>query len=414
MERRWLVLVAVSLMFFFISSATFMSLGLVLPSMMAELKWSQTEAGATFSVLGLACCLASLLPMILVRRVGTRWTMFMGAMMLAVGFLLGFVTQGLMLFLVGTALMGVGFALCANIPGVYLLARWFPEKSARVIGIYFMCGAAGGVVGPPLAADLVASMDWRSWWMILAVTATIMSLVCIVLVRDRPLAEDAAGVAIQESGPDAANWPYKEAMRTPQFALLAAAMIVTQACVTVMHSAAAIHFKMLGHPAAFAAGVLGFQALMAAIAKGLSGAVGERVNPRLVLVGGLTLEAVGFVVLSFASTPLMAGVFAVTFGVGWGAAYLAITVLMIKYFGPRTGSDGMSLVWLLTVIAALAPAGAGMVADSLGSFGPAFVAGALMLLPIAVGLLIVRDPVRKSLHAGAGGSATGAIVESVA
>lgn len=414
MERRWLVLVAVSLMFFFISSATFMSLGLVLPSMMAELKWSQTEAGATFSVLGLACCLASLLPMILVRRVGTRGTMFLGALLLAAGFLLGFVTQGLMLFLVGTALMGVGFALCANIPGVYLLARWFPEKSARIIGIYFMCGAAGGVVGPPLAADLVASMDWRSWWMILALTASIMSVVCLTLVRDRPLAEDAAGEPIQESGPDAENWPYKEAMRTPQFALLAAAMVITQACVTVMHSAAAIHFKMLGHPAAFAAGMLGFQALMAAIAKGLSGAVGERVNPRLVLVGGLALEAVGFVVLSIAATPLLVGVFAVTFGVGWGAAYLAITVLMIKYFGPRTGSDGMSLVWLLTVIAALAPAGAGMVADELGSFGPAFVAGALMLLPIAVGLLIVREPVRKNLQASACGPATSAIVESVA
>ena len=181
-----------------------------------------------------------------------------------------------------------------------------------------------------------------------------------------------------------------------------------------MHSAAAIHFKMLGHPAAFAAGMLGFQALMAAIAKGLSGAVGERVNPRLLLVGGLALEAMGFVVLSIAATPLLVGVFAVTFGVGWGAAYLAITVLMIKYFGPRTGSDGMSLVWLLTVIAALAPAGAGMIADEFGSFGPAFVAGALMLLPIAVGLLIVREPVRKNLQATASGSATGAVVESVA
>lgn len=414
MERRWLVLGAVSLMFFFISSATFMSLGLVLPSMMAELKWSQTEAGATFSVLGLACCLASLLPMILVRRIGTRWTMFLGALMLAVGFLLGFVTEGLMLFLVGTALMGVGFALCANIPGVYLLARWFPEKSARIIGIYFMCGAAGGVVGPPLAADLVASMDWRSWWMILTVAATVMGLVCLALIRDKPLAEDAAGVAIQETGPDAENWSYKAAVRTPQFALLAAAMVVTQGCVTVMHSAAAIHFKMLGHPAAFAAGMLGFQALMAAVAKGLSGSVGERVNPRLLLVGGLALEAVGFLVLSIAATPLLVGVFAVTFGVGWGTAYLAITVLMIKYFGPRTGSDGMSLVWLLTVIAALAPAGAGAVADGLGSYGPAFVAGALMLLPIAVGLLIVREPIRKGLQADAGASAPGVAAEGVA
>jgi MFS family permease len=413
-KRRWLVLGAVSLMFFFISSATFMSLGLVLPSMMAELKWSQTEAGATFSVLGLACCLASLLPMMLVRRIGTRWTMLLGALMLAAGFLLGFITKGLVLFLIGTGLMGVGFALCANIPGVYLLARWFPEKSARIIGIYFMCGAAGGVVGPPLAADLVASMDWRSWWMILAITATIMGFVCLTIVRDRPLAEDAAGEPIQESGPDAENWPYKEAMRTPQFALLAAAMVITQACVTVMHSAAAIHFKMLDHTAAFAAGMLGLQALFAAVAKGLSGTVGERIHPRFLLVGGLALEAVGFLVLAIAATPLLVGVFAVTFGIGWGTAYLAITVLMIRYFGPRTGSDGMSLVWLLTVFASLAPAGAGMVADALGSFGPAFVAGALMLAPIAVGMLIVREPVRKSLQASAGGSAPTAVAEGLA
>lgn len=394
MERRWLVLIAVSLMFFFITSATFQSLGVVLFTMAKDLRWSQTEAGASFSVLGMTCCLSSLAPMALVNRIGTRWTMLLGGWTLGAGFLLAFVSHALPTFLVATGLMGVGFSLSANIPGVYLLAHWFPVRSGRVIGAYLMCGAFGGVAGPPVVQLVIAAGGWRSLWLVLAVAAAAMGLLCLLLIRDRtaPAAtEHAAG----PSASGASGWSRLEAIRTPQFVITALGMVVTEACVTVVHSAGVSHFSKLGLSPLFAAWMLSLQALMATAGKGLSGTLGDWISPRLLLAGGLVLESLGMVLLGFAAARPVAYAFAIVFGLGWGTAYLSITVILIRYFGARTGSAVLSIVWLATVVASLGPAGAGMVADRLGTFTPAFTVGGALLLPIAVAVLLMRPPVRK-------------------
>ena len=108
MQQKWLVLVAVSLIFFFLNGATFASLGVVLFSMIGELHWSQTAAGFSFSLLGIACGLSSPLPAILMKRIGGRWTMVLGAAVLALGFLLAGLTHGLVVFYLATTLLGIG------------------------------------------------------------------------------------------------------------------------------------------------------------------------------------------------------------------------------------------------------------------------------------------------------------------
>ncbi|MDB5985778.1 MAG: transporter [Nevskia sp.] len=406
MQRKWLVLAAVCLMFFFVTGATFMSMGVVLYSMIADLHWSQTAGGTSFSILGLACCLSSPLPAILMNWIGTRWTMLIGGALLSAGFFCAYITQGLTLFYVGTALMGVGFSLGANIPGVYLLASWFPERSARVIGIYLMFGALGGVAGPPAVEAIVAaSGSWRTHWLVMTVLAAVIGLVCLVLVRDRPadkLAGDEAAAAPAKSGSartitlTARDWVYREAALTPQFMLIAAAMVLTEACVTTVHSAAVTHLSKLGNTAVFAAFMLSLQSAMATLAKGASGTLSEFISPKYLLVGGLVIECVGMILLGYSSSHTMAYGFALTFGIGWGAAYLAVTVLLINYFGPNTGSAVLSTVWLLTGIAAIGPAAAGMVADRFGSYTQVFILGGLLLLPIAFGALLMRSPKRKS------------------
>ncbi len=396
MQRKWLVLLSVSLMYFFVSSSTFTSLGVVLFSMVRDLHWTQTEAGISFSILGLTCCLSSLAPMALIDRIGARWTMLAGGLVLSAGFLLAFLTRGLLQFFLATGLMGVGFTLAANIPGVFLLAQWFPHRSGRIIGVYLMFGAMGGVAGPPIAHAIAVAQGWRALWLLLAVAGVALGIVCLLLIRDGAGrdAEDVARAPARRT--PARDWRYREAVLTPQFAILALAMVVTEACVTTVNSAGVLHFSKLGVPAGFAALMLSLQALTATAGKGLSGAIGDWVDPRLLLVGGLLVQSLGVVVLGFAGTPASAYLFAVSFGVGWGTAYLAITVLLIEYFGPRTGSAALSLVWLLTTFAALGPAAAGMVADRFGGYAPVFDTGGALLVPIAFAALMMRRPVAAS------------------
>jgi MFS family permease len=397
MPRQWLVFAAASLMFFFITGATFMSMGVVLYAMIAQLHWSQTAAGTGFGVLGLACCLSSPLPAILMNRIGTRWTMMLGGALLSAGFICACLTQGIGLFYCGAALMGVGFSLGANIPGVYLLASWFPERPARLIGVYLMLGALGGVAGPPLASWIVQhGGGWRVHWFAMACLALICGLTCLVCVKDRPRTHTGADApGTRQAGSSGADWVYREAALTPQFLIIAAAMVLTQACVTTVQSAAVSHLAALGHTAAFAAFMLSLQSMMATIAKGASGTLSERIAPKRLLAAGLIIQCLGMLALAYARSPSLSYAFALAFGTGWGAAYLAVTVLLIGYFGPDTGSAVLSTVWLLTGLAAFGPPAAGMIDDRYGSFAPIFIAGGLALLPIALGALLMRTPERR-------------------
>src|ERR1700756_71335 len=105
MYRKWLILLAVSFMFLFVTGATFTSLGVVLFTMMRDLHWSYAAGGICFSVLGLTCGLASPLPTMIMDRFGTRLTMLVGAVVLALSFLLAAAADGLALFVLAVGLM---------------------------------------------------------------------------------------------------------------------------------------------------------------------------------------------------------------------------------------------------------------------------------------------------------------------
>ena len=85
--RPWLLLIVFSVLLFMVMAATFSSLGVVLPSMVGELKWNWAQAGLGFTLLGACCGGSAWFPPILIRRFGVRATLLVGTVVMAVGFL---------------------------------------------------------------------------------------------------------------------------------------------------------------------------------------------------------------------------------------------------------------------------------------------------------------------------------------
>ena len=83
--RPWLLLAAFSLLLFLITAATYASLGVVIPAMVADLGWSWQVAFLGFSILGVFTGLSSWLPALLIRRFGVRWTLLGGVTVMAAG-----------------------------------------------------------------------------------------------------------------------------------------------------------------------------------------------------------------------------------------------------------------------------------------------------------------------------------------
>lgn len=412
MHRQWWILAAVTLSFFFLNAATFTSLGVELYSMIADLHWSQTEAGLSFSLLGLSCGLSSTLPTWLMKRVGARWTMVLGGITLTLGFALAAGSYSLMAFYLAMILLGTGFTLAGNIPGVYVVASWFPKTSPRMLGIYFMGGAFGSVVGPSLVQAIVQiSGNWRIHWVAMAFVAAAVSVICWLCVREAEgatLKSSAVETALPAAGSN--GWTYRQALRTRQFYLVAASMTLTLAGLTTIHSVAITHLTQLGAAQAFAAFALSVMALVTTIAKGISGRLCEKVPPQWLLAGGLMLQAIGVVIFAGSAAALPVYVFALTFGAGWGLTFVASNVLVLEYFGRLIGSQVLAMVWMLTTTAAAGPLVAGAIADRFGTFAPIFYLYALLMLIVAAFTAFMGRPVLAGAAAAVEGEAAPAQV----
>ena len=167
--RAFLTLGSVSLLFFLVTALTFSSLGVVLPAMMAELKWSNSGAGFGFTLLGVFCGITATIPAMSIRRFGIRATLLSGGVVMALAFAALGAAHDLTLYLIGCSLSGLGFTLLATVPGTYLLTRTFRHPDFA-FGLYFTIGGLGGVAGPPLYLFIQAfTGGWRDFWIVSAV-----------------------------------------------------------------------------------------------------------------------------------------------------------------------------------------------------------------------------------------------------
>ena len=397
-RREFFGLVAAAAILVFGTATTFSTMGIVLFAMLREFGWSQAVAGGAFTALIVTCCIAHLLPVPMIARLGARWTIVSGGIVLAVAFLLAFFTRNVLTFYVAAGILGIGFSLVANTPGIYLITGWFGARAPRMIGLYMMIGTLGGAIGPPVAQALVSSSGgWRLYWLAMTVTALALSALCaLVIVEPAPAAHEAA-----PTGPISAdNWSYRETLRAPQFIVIALAMVATQTCLITVSGVTPAHFARLGWPVAFAAQILGLQGFVGTISTGISGWLTERFDPKAMLVFGLLSEGLGVALLAFANNIWIAYAFVPIFGIGWSVSCLAVTVLLVRYFGQKTGVAALAAIFMLAGAAAIGPAIAGTVADLTGSFSPALSGLALVLLPIGAAVFLMPPARRAQLPPG--------------
>jgi MFS family permease len=407
---------AVSLVFFFLNLSTFQSLGVVLFAMVAELHWSMTAVGTTFTFLGLACGLSSPLPGGLMGRIGARATIFIGSILLVIGFVLCAYSHSLFSFFVAMTLVGIGYSFAGNVPGVYLITGWFDRSYARMIGYYLMIGALGASVAPPIVNEIVSLVGWRGHWIAMAVTAGVIGVICLIVIRESKSHPDtdeaiaATSIAVADPAHVAQHdWTPRQAVFTPQFLLVAAAMATTMACVTTISAVDVFHFVKLGDTPKEAAFVFSVLASTATVIKAISGWLCQKIRPVFIVSAGLVLQAAGFAVIAIAANPLLQFASAAAFGAGWGLTYVAGTVVLVDYFGGQTGSKILSIVWFLTSIAAGGPPLAGWIADNYGTFAPIFYVFAVLSFVLALPIWFMQRPASPIIAAQAQHAPDGAI-----
>ncbi len=396
----WALFAVISAIFFLIAGATFSSFGIILPFMIEELSWTWSQAGTGFSLFALTVGLASTVPAWTLRRFGIKATYGIGGAIMASGFGLLALTKGFPQYLLATALLGLGFASCATVPAVYLLTGWMPEKRAPAIGAFMTIGGLGAVAGPLAASGVVAAThSWRFYWWATAAALLALTALALVFVKSPP-SEPRALDETPRRGTEHADrvyrartdWRFRDAIRTPQYWVIATAMTATLLCVLSANSWAVTHMGTLGVSAAIAAGVLSAGGAVSACSRAIGGALATRVDPKWLLVAALAGEAIGMAALSVADNWTAMVVFAAAEGFGFGMCFFATAILLVNYFGPADNPEIYGTYNLITTAAMVGPVLGGFVADRFGGFAGLFQAYAAVMLAIVALTATMRPP----------------------
>ena len=212
--RAWLIVVAA----FFVSFVGFgvtYSFGVFLKPVAASFNASHATMSAVFSTLTVLSFFLAPLTGDLADRIGPRYVVGAGAVLMGGSLLLSARVHSLPLLFV-TYGAGVGTAVAfLYIPAIAAVGEWFKTYRDIALGIAISGIGVGTLVAAPLAARLTARSGWRPSFEVFGWASMAILLGCAALLSRPPLLR----------GRDTANIP--RMMRTQFFALLYLALTLS-------------------------------------------------------------------------------------------------------------------------------------------------------------------------------------------
>ena len=127
---------------------------------------------------------------------------------------------------------------------------------------------------------------------------------------------------------------------------------------------------MLDGTPALAAAMLSLQALVNVAARAGAGWLADRIAPRLMAIAALALVTIGIATLAVGRGEVVVAIAVTAVGIGYGVSYLATTVMLLNAFGKTRNLELMSLMCLVSTVAAAGPFIGGLVKDASGGFAP--------------------------------------------
>jgi MFS family permease len=369
-----------------VGNGLYFSFSVFLVPLIEEFHWSR---GLTAGAQSMSTILQGLLaPMagILVDRFGPRRVILSGAVLLSGASILGSTIHSAGELYVYTGVLGAaGLVGLGPVPMGVLLSRWFSERRGRAVGIAFSGMGFGVFVMGPLAQWLIASMGWRVASAALGAGALcVLAPVVWIGARDPRPGRDGRGPAgggasarAAASDPSA-DRTLRRALRARAFWALWLANLCTPLAVFPITTHQVAFAIDRGFAPLLAASVFGMMGLMSIVGRVSFGLAADRFGGPLVATVSYGCTAGGALALLALEADSHAGwlvVYALLFGLGFGARGPIVTVMASEFFGGRRfGVIYGALSVGNGVGGAIGPWFGGVVHDALGSYRVVFLA----------------------------------------
>ena len=361
------------------------------------------EVGGTRSIPALASALAwlgsgagGIVMSRIADRVGTRWTVICGGLMIGLGLVIStlgspwplWIGHGLFIGLIG--LGGI------NAPLYIYVSRWFDRRRGSALALISSGSYLAGSLWPPVFERAIAGLGWRQTMLCYAIAEIVVIVpLAAVYFRHPPEVYHPATM----SGAGGSQTRLLGLPRNVVFAMMCGAGVLCCIPMAMPQGHLVAFCTDLGIGRSMGALMLSVLLGTAFLSRQIWGVISDRIGGLATVLIGSVWQAASMV--SFLFTQNEAGLFTVAaaFGLGFSGIIPAY-VLAVRELFPASEASWRIPTLLLFSGFGMAAGGwiAGLLYDHFGYYAPAFAAGvgANVLNILVVGVLVARQRYRAA------------------
>ena len=329
-------------------------------------------------------------------RIGTRWTVLCGALMIGAGLAISTLGPPVPLWIghgLFIGLLGLGGI---NAPMYIYISRWFDRRRGSALALISSGSYLAGAMWPPVFEHVIAALGWRECMLIYAVAEIVVVVpIAIVFFRTPPeVIHPVEAAHAAASRAPVLGWPPNAV-----FAMMCGAAVLCCVPMAMPQQHLVAFCSDLGIARSVGAIMLSVLLGTAFLSRQIWGAISDR-------IGGLATVLIGSLwqcgsMIAFLLTQNEAGLFmvAAAFGLGFSGIIPAY-VLALRELFPASEAYWRIPTLLLFSGMGMALGGwlAGVLYDHYGFYAPAFAAGigANILNILVVGTLVMRRRMRPA------------------
>ena len=369
------------------SGPVWSGVGVWVKALEIQFGWSRTQLTGAFSLTQLEGSILGPFIGYLIDRLGPRRMIFIGFVVIGLGFLVFSRTTNLPMFYLAYAIIMTGISAGTWLPCMATISRWFTRKRGTAMAIAGEGSPLGALLLIPLLAWAVTPghLGWSTTALWVGILFLAVAWPISRSIRDHP--EDYGEVpdgnllsspqegptAIEDTlrstleiGPD---FTARQAIRTSAFWYITFGHALSSMLIATLTVHLVPMLTDQGLSLQMAAYMFSVLMGVQAVFQLLGGYLGDRYPKNLVLFGFTSVQAVGFTLAAFAHTIPMAILFAVLYGTGHGGRVPITTAIRGDYFGNKAFATitGISMAPLYAFML-VAPLFAAIMFDTRGDY----------------------------------------------
>ena len=398
----WLVGVAAFLLTL-MSLTVFQGLGTILVALERQFGWSRTALSGAFSLARVEGAILGPIEGFLVDRVGTQKMVLIGYILMGLGFLWLGQVKTLWAFYASFMTITLGSGLGGWLAIIAMVNNWFTRQrsfamASAMSGIHF-----GGLLVPLLALG-IETFEFHGAATIIGVFLLIVVGPAAKVIRNRPedmgLQPDGDSEILSESvltEVEEPDFTAGQALRTPAFWILTIMQVASSVAIVTLALHLVPKLTDMGMTLTGAGTVVLTYTIVALPSQFLSGYFADRLPKTLMIAIFLAIQGVAITIIAFADSVLLAYIFALLYGIGFGGRNPLTTAIRGEYFGRKAFATIMGISQFPMNIGMIgAPLFAGYMFDTTNSYTVPFSVFAILTFFGAFLMLFVKKPLKST------------------